>query len=66
MHGIQGHNPSFAKLQRAEQLERTDLILLLTNIALPEHRAGHHIIATEQMNKMSLYAGGVKGLGSWV
>jgi len=42
-------------------LSATLLILLLTDVALPEHRAGRHVIATEQMNRIGLFAGGSQG-----
>ncbi len=56
MHRIQGHNPPLDQRGRKPRLERADLILLLADIALPEHGSCRHIIATEQMNRMGLPA----------
>ncbi len=61
MHRIQGHHPSFDQGWSNERLERADLILLLADIALPQHGPGGHIRATELMHRMSLRAGSSQG-----
>jgi hypothetical protein len=61
MHRIQSDNPPFDQGRRDERLEGTDLILLLADMALPQHRSGRHVITTEQMNRMGLLARCTKG-----
>lgn len=61
MHRIQGHNASFDQSRSEQRFEGADLILLLADIALPEHRTGHHIITTQQMYRMGLLARGTHG-----
>ena len=61
MHCIHTNNPSFNQGRREERFECTDLILLLCNIAVSEHRSRGHIIATEQMHWMGLCVGRAKG-----
>jgi hypothetical protein len=61
MHRVQGHNPPFDQGGRDERFKRADLILLLADITLPEHRSRCDVVATEQMNGMGLRAGRAKG-----
>ena len=62
MHGIQAENPSFDQGRREPLLEGTDLVLFLTDGAVPQPRASGDIITVEQMHGMGLGAGGAKGL----
>jgi hypothetical protein len=46
---------------RDERFKCADLILLLADITLPQHRSGRDVITTEQMNRMGLLARCAKG-----
>ena len=58
MHRIQTQNAPLDQGRRKQRFEGTDLILLLPDVAVPQDDPGCHVIATEQMNGMGLFAGG--------
>src|SRR5260370_18459890 len=60
MHRIQGDNPPVDQGRRKPRFECADLILLLPDLALPEHHSGRHIVTTELMYGMGLRAGCTK------
>jgi hypothetical protein len=62
VHGIQTQNASFDQRGGEQRLESTDLILLVGDIALPQHDSRLDIIATQQMHPMLLGTGGTQSL----
>src|SRR5579871_734392 len=58
MHRIQSKNAPFDQLRGQQGLERTNLVLFLLHIAMPQDNAGSNLITTELMHRLRLRSGG--------
>ena len=61
MHRIQGEDTPFDQVWGQYWLERTDLILFLLHIAMPQDDASGDLRATELVHRMRLRSGGSQG-----
>src|SRR5436305_6082335 len=61
MHGIQGEDAPFDISWCQERAKRTNLILFLLDVAMPQHNASRHFVTTELMNWLRLRTGGTNG-----
>src|SRR2546421_8993051 len=60
MHGIQGEDAPCDQLRGQQRLERTDLMLFLLHIAVPQDNAGGDLITPELMHRIRLRCGGTQ------
>ena len=52
MHRVQGEDTSFDQLRRQKRLERIDLVLFLSDIAMPQDNPSLHFVANELMDRL--------------